>query len=758
MRAKKWLIAAVSTVALVCVATGSLVGGSVAAAAATGPSGGTWAAPVPFPGFPGFDGTNSTLTTIDCPAPGDCTAVGSTNDPVVAPIAASEVNGAWQGVQAISFPASLGSFRTFTHLSCDPGGGCTAVGWYIGSAGVATAFYMSETGGVWGTPQAVTGGNQPSGTVSTANGVSCPAAGYCTVVGEFVDEAQNGASIRVPFTLDEANSSWGTAQAVPGLSSVTAGGVYASLDSVACAAPGDCTAVGESGGAESGDNYPGSPFVVSESGGSWSAAKSLPPGWAARAVKIACPDAMDCTVAGYASPGWTYVYDETNGQWDDGQKLGFNTPPLLGCSSAGHCVIAAGTSNEPFIATESTSGSWSTGAVPPGFSASSETGSAETVSCVPGGDCTIAGTAEPDGVLDFSVWTVTSAPDGTVGSLRPDYDSSVGLAYVYGLSCPQDGYCTLALGLDDAIQLGAEATASTVSLTASAATVAYGAEQSETLTATAAPVAGIEPTGTVTVAGPSGATLCTITLADGTGSCPLPANQLTAGPSTLTATYNGDATFLPSTDSASVTVTQAATATRLAVTPAAITFSGTASKLAISGTVSSPGATPTGTAAVHVDGHTVTGCTSVPLNGGKITCTGTTAILAGGKHAVTLSYVGAANFTASTSAVVTVTVGVAGSTPALALSRSSVTYGHENVEKFTVSVSRKGSVYPTGKAQVRMGSTTLCTVTLTSNGTGSCTLAARQLRAGTYSITAVYLGNADYHSSQSARKALKVVR
>jgi len=40
-------------------------------------------------------------------------------------------------------------------------------------------------------------------------------------------------------------------------------------------------------------------------------------------------------------------------------------------------------------------------------------------------------------------------------------------------------------------------------------------------------------------------------------------------------------------------------------------------------------------------------------------------------------------------------------------------------------------------------------------GAGSCALAAKQLRAGTYTIVTVYLGNADYRSSQSARKALK---
>lgn len=50
----------------------------------------------------------------------------------------------------------------------------------------------------------------------------------------------------------------------------------------------------------------------------------------------------------------------------------------------------------------------------------------------------------------------------------------------------------------------------------------------------------------------------------------------------------------------------------------------------------------------------------------------------------------------------------------------------------------------------------LCTVTL-SNGAGSCTLTARQLRAGSYTIVAVYLGDVNYHSSQSAGKTLKVV-
>jgi hypothetical protein len=235
----------------------------------------------------------------------------------------------------------------------------------------------------------------------------------------------------------------------------------------------------------------------------------------------------------------------------------------------------------------------------------------------------------------------------------------------------------------------------------------------------------------------------------------LTARQLPAGTDTLTAAYGGDAIFLPAGGTTTVTVSQAATATQLAFTPRGITFSGTATKLKVTGTVSSTAGTPSGWTTVRVDGRAVSGCTNVPFSAGTVSCTGSTAILTGGKHSVTLSYSGHGNFAASVSPASTLTVSVAKSTATLSLSRSSVGYGSENAVKFTVSVSHVGSVRPAGKAQVRAGGTTVCTVTL-HNGTGTCTLTARQLRPGTHTITAVYLGDVNYHSSQSAARPLKV--
>jgi hypothetical protein len=87
--------------------------------------------------------------------------------------------------------------------------------------------------------------------------------------------------------------------------------------------------------------------------------------------------------------------------------------------------------------------------------------------------------------------------------------------------------------------------------------------------------------------------------------------------------------------------------------------------------------------------------------------------------------------------------------------KTSVTCGHESAEKFTASVSHAGSVYPTGKVAVRIGGTTICTITL-SRGTGRCTLANTRLRAGTYTFVALYSGDGNYNQSKSAKKVLKV--
>jgi hypothetical protein len=91
---------------------------------------------------------------------------------------------------------------------------------------------------------------------------------------------------------------------------------------------------------------------------------------------------------------------------------------------------------------------------------------------------------------------------------------------------------------------------------------------------------------------------------------------------------------------------------------------------------------------------------------------------------------------------------------AMSLSTNKVTYGHEQSERISVTVRARYSGTPAGTVTVKAGGT-ICSITLAS-GKGSCKLAARQLRPGTYHLIASYPGNHDFLGSASARKTLTV--
>jgi hypothetical protein len=95
------------------------------------------------------------------------------------------------------------------------------------------------------------------------------------------------------------------------------------------------------------------------------------------------------------------------------------------------------------------------------------------------------------------------------------------------------------------------------------------------------------------------------------------------------------------------------------------------------------------------------------------------------------------------------------SATSLKLSAATVTYGHETTEHMAVQVR---SSYPgkvTITAKTAKGSAKVCVVTLKS-GAGSCTLTAKQLRAGAYTLTAAYAGTTGILTSDSPKKTLTV--
>ena len=92
----------------------------------------------------------------------------------------------------------------------------------------------------------------------------------------------------------------------------------------------------------------------------------------------------------------------------------------------------------------------------------------------------------------------------------------------------------------------------------------------------------------------------------------------------------------------------------------------------------------------------------------------------------------------------------------LTLSPAKVVYGHEQVERLSVSVSSNtGGLTPTGTVAVQYFPKTVCVITL-SAAKGSCTLKATQLHGGAYSLIARYSGSPVFAAAFSAQKLLLV--
>src|SRR6185437_3806279 len=160
-------------------------------------------------------------------------------------------------------------------------------------------------------------------------------------------------------------------------------------------------------------------------------------------------------------------------------------------------------------------------------------------------------------------------------------------------------------------------TLTSISLSASADTVAVGNEQSAHITATVSPsAAGGTPTGTVTVT--AGTTnVCVITLSGGTGTCDVPDGSLPAGDYTLAASYSGDQSYDSSSTGTGdggggkvfhVLPAPLDTSTTLAPSPTTKVTFGREQARPLNVTVAAPGHaddTPTGQIAFQVGGTTL---------------------------------------------------------------------------------------------------------------------------------------------------------
>jgi hypothetical protein len=242
--------------------------------------------------------------------------------------------------------------------------------------------------------------------------------------------------------------------------------------------------------------------------------------------------------------------------------------------------------------------------------------------------------------------------------------------------------------------------------------------------------AAANPTGTVVITGAD--INCSATLSSGTGSCMVVFN--TIGDKVLTATYNGNKDYFPSTTDADHTVKNATTTTITGDNPDP-SVPGEAVRVYV--TVSGPGGPPTGS--VTITGTDVN-CTAI-LSGGSGDCI--VQFNTGGARTITATYNGEDPIYAGS-------VGTASHYVNKGLTLTTITVDDPDpsdpyasvLVTVTVTPNAPGVVIPTGYVAITTsGGPSVCTITLV-GGTGSCSVFFTI--ANTYSITATYNGDGTY--------------
>ncbi|HET7013881.1 MAG TPA: Ig-like domain-containing protein [Streptosporangiaceae bacterium] len=341
--------------------------------------------------------------------------------------------------------------------------------------------------------------------------------------------------------------------------------------------------------------------------------------------------------------------------------------------------------------------------------------------------------------------------------IDPDIGLSVG-SYVVEADYPGDVNYTG----DHVTDRGAGAGKLTVSQEASNTSLAVPPDlesgESGMLAASISPTTKGTPTGAVDFA-LDGQPLCSAMPIGQNGTAACPSGSLTAGTHAVTAHYEGDQNFTASDASQSFAVTLPTTVNLAVSTPSpgSMATYGQEQGVTLKVNVTSPaGKTPTGTVDVFAGSTQL--CT-ITLTSAAGQCSLSPAKLRPGSYSLTASYSGDSSFSGATTPpgqaeALTITREPATTTLA-PLTITTVTIGHENREHLTATVKPKFTgITPGGKvtfqAKNQAGTiTTLCrNITLT-NGKASCTIGARQLRRGTYRLTATYAGSITYTGSTS---------
>lgn len=368
---------------------------------------GHWGKAIEVPGTGALNtGGFAVVNSVACPARGSCAAIGqyATSPSQNHMFVVNEVAGKWGQAQVV--PAT-GTFEA--NMTCTSPGDCTTGGSIKNGSGQLQAFVISETNGTWGQPVLLSGAGFATSDFSALNSVVCASTGNCTATG-----TNRPGGVYQLFAVTETGGHWGQAVKIslsPSINGVSQG---VGINSMACAAPGDCAAAGSYGYAV-GDTINQQPFVISETGGHWGSAVDVPGlarpagGGFGDTSQVSCAAPRTCTAGGFLSAGSgprrAFLVTETGGRWGKAILVA-GAPALDGarpvevdavdCTAPGTCVAGGYYNNhagsQAFTVTEA-GGRWGQARPVPGLARLNLSGDADvhSISCSSASRCTAVG-------------------------------------------------------------------------------------------------------------------------------------------------------------------------------------------------------------------------------------------------------------------------------------------------------------------------------------------------------------------------------
>jgi hypothetical protein len=206
------------------IATGGALAGPASAATsitltAAQPPAGHLGAAMPVPGLQKLNaGGAADVSNVRCPAPGSCTAAGFYLDGNGhhQAFVATEASFTWHNAEPVPGLAAIGGGgpTDITSLSCPAVGDCEIGGWFVDPSGNLQPFVAEESHGKFGNALAVFSiDDQISQFVARVDALSCATPGNCAAALSLPQLPHDGGMpVAEAFLMTETGGKWGAPQ------------------------------------------------------------------------------------------------------------------------------------------------------------------------------------------------------------------------------------------------------------------------------------------------------------------------------------------------------------------------------------------------------------------------------------------------------------------------------------------------------------------------------------------------------------------